>query len=245
MLSASVSAVLAKAPVLTLPSVCGVCHGWGRQRVCSTCIEHFAPVLPRCRRCALVVPSGVALCGACLLRPPPVDATMAAVDYAPPWDRLLAAFKFHDALAYRAVFARLMVEALGRSEIRAREWLVLPVPLSAQRLRERGYNQAWELARRVARQLHADADPHLLLRLRDTPHQLALPLDARASNVRGAFAVEPRRLGELRGRRVLLVDDVMTTGATTAEIAQVLRSAGVAEVAVCVLARTPPPTAGG
>ncbi len=123
----------------------------------------------------------------------------------------------------------------------ARPDLVLPVPLAPARLRERGYNQAWELARRVARRLAVGADPQLLLRIRDTAHQLALPPAARAGNVRGAFAVEPRRRAEIAGRRIAVVDDVMTTGSTAAELAQVLKQAGAAAVEIWVVARTPRP----
>jgi ComF family protein len=119
--------------------------------------------------------------------------------------------------------------------------LLLPVPLGAERQRERGYNQAWELARRLAKQLGVATDPTLLLRIRETPHQLALPPDRRAANVKGAFAVEPRRLAAVRGCSVAVVDDVMTTGATAAEIARVLANAGAAAVDVWVVARTPPP----
>jgi len=117
----------------------------------------------------------------------------------------------------------------------------VPVPLADPRLRERGFNQAWELARRVASRLGGRADAGLLVRVRDTPHQLALPPDERAGNVRGAFAVEPRRRGEIRGRTVAVVDDVMTTGSTAAEIARVLRHAGAARIEIWVVARTPRP----
>ena len=87
--------------------------------------------------------------------------------------------------------------------------------------------------------LHCPTDASLLLRIRDTPHQLAFPPAQRAGNVRAAFAVEPRRLDALRGCRVTLVDDVMTTGATVAEAARTLLQAGAAEVGVWVIARTP------
>ena len=115
------------------------------------------------------------------------------------------------------------------------------MPLSAARLRERGYNQAWELARRVARSLDVAAEAQLLLRVRETAHQLDLPPAARSGNVRGAFAVEPRRRAEVAGRRVAIVDDVMTTGSTAAELADVLKQAGAAHVDVWVVARTPRP----
>lgn len=223
------------------PSLCAVCHGWGAGRVCSDCHARFALVLPRCRRCALQVPVGVAECGACTAAPPEFDAATARVDYGFPWDRLVAAFKFQRALDLAPVLADAIVEARGAAIDAVAPALLVPVPLSAARLRERGYNQAWELARRVARRIGVRAESRLLLRIRDTPHQLDLPPDKRAGNVRGAFAVEPLRIGELRGRTVAVVDDVMTTGSTANEIARVLKHAGASRVEVWVVARTPRP----
>jgi ComF family protein len=188
------------------------------------------------------VPPGVATCGNCLVDPPAWQAAHAAVAYEAPWDRLVAAFKFEGALDLAPAFAELMCDARGALQPPP-SWL-LPVPLGAGRLRERGYNQAWELARRLGRRLDVRADAHLLLRIRDTPHQLALPRAERAANVRGAFAVEPRRVAEVRGSHVMIVDDVMTTGATAAELARVLRAAGAARVDVWVLARTARPDLG-
>ena len=221
-----------------LPSLCAVCHGWGLQRVCAACVERFARPEPRCERCALKVPAGIQVCGACLTDPPPFARTLAAVDYDYPWDGLVTHFKFHGALALAPALTQRLLAAFERGDLPA-PTLLLPVPLSTERLRERGYNQAWELARRLARALRCDADARLLLRVKDTPHQLAFPPEQRAGNVRAAFAVEPRRLAELRGRSVTLVDDVMTTGATAGEIARVLLQAGASEVAVWVVARTP------
>jgi ComF family protein len=180
------------------------------------------------------------MCGACLGEPPPYARTLASVDYDHPWDGLIAHFKFHGALDLAPALATHMLDTLERSDSPAPA-LLLPVPSSAQRLRERGYNQAWELARRLARALRCEADTRLLLRVMDTPHQLAFPPEQRANNVRGAFAVEPRRLDEISGRSVTVVDDVMTSGATVAEIARVLLQAGAREVAVWVFARTPRP----
>ncbi|HEY4065608.1 MAG TPA: ComF family protein [Burkholderiaceae bacterium] len=221
-----------------VPSLCAVCRGWGTQRVCATCVERFAMFRPRCTRCALALPEGVPVCGACLADPPPYARTLASVDYDHPWDGLIAHFKFHGALDLAPALATRMLQTLEHGGGPAPA-LLLPVPLSMQRLRERGYNQAWELARRLARACGARADTRLLLRLKDTPHQLAFPPEQRAGNVRSAFAVEPRRLNELRGRSVTVVDDVMTSGATVAEIARVLLQAGASEVAVWVFARTP------
>lgn len=224
------------------PSLCAVCHDWGDGRVCAACIERFARPRPRCLRCAVVVPEGTAECGACLAAPPPFDATLASVDYDFPWDRLITMFKFHAATDLAPTLAGLLADAPGHAD-RVPVDLVLPVPLAASRLRERGFNQAWELARRAARRLNLAAEPRLLLRLRDTPHQIALPPAERAGNVRGAFAIEPPRRSEVHGRAVAVVDDVMTTGDTLAEIARVLKQAGATHVAAWVVARTPPPGA--
>jgi ComF family protein len=229
-----------RTPSLRLPSLCAVCRGWGQGRICATCLDRFAVTVPRCTRCALPVPAAISVCGACMTTPPPFDTALARVDYAAPWDRLITSFKFHAALDLAPVFADGIVAAIGDRGTPHPD-LLLPVPLSAARLRERGYNQAWELARRVARRIGIAADARLLLRIRETSHQLALPPEARAGNVRGAFAVEPRRRHEVAGRSIAVVDDVMTTGSTLAEIARTLKQAGAAGVAVWVVARTPRP----
>ena len=224
--------------VANAPSQCAVCHDWGRQRVCALCVARFAPVLPRCRRCAIEVPAGTGLCGTCLTGPPPFERALAGVDYAHPWDGLITQFKFHSALDLAPALAQRLLDSFHHGSDSAPA-LLLPIPLSAERLRERGYNQAWELARRLASALNCRADASLLLRVKDTPHQLALAPDQRAGNVRSAFAVEPRRRAELAGATVTLVDDVMTTGATLSEAARVLLQAGAAQVHVWVVARTP------
>jgi len=175
-----------------------------------------------------------------VVSPPPFEHSTAAVDYAYPWDSLITRFKFHGALDLAPALAHCLAAAVAGGEA-PRPSLLLPVPLSTARLRERGYNQAWELARRLAPVLNCPADALLLLRVRDTPHQLAFPPGQRAGNVRAAFAIEPQRSAELRGRTVAIVDDVMTTGATAAEIARVLLQAGAAQVQVWVVARTPRP----
>ncbi|WP_119153787.1 ComF family protein [Caldimonas tepidiphila] len=221
-----------------LPGQCAVCRAWQRGRICTACAAAFGAPRPRCRRCAVGVPAGVALCGACLREPPAFDAAFAAFDYAYPWDGLVAALKFRDALDLAAPLAQQLAAALPPDAPPA--VLVVPVPLSQRRLAGRGYNQAWELARRVAGWRGVQGQARLLLRLRDTAHQLELRPDERAANVRGAFAVEPGLQPRLAGRHVALVDDVMTTGATVAEIARVLRRGGAASVQVWVVARTPP-----
>lgn len=224
------------------PNRCAVCHAGTRgaaARICDDCVTRFAPSVPRCERCALQRPEGATVCGRCLRDPPPWAQAVAACDYAYPWDGLLNALKFHDAIDLAAPLAQRLALALQRRAPSPPVELLLPVPLAAARLRERGYNQAALLSRQLARRLGLRAEPQWLLRLSDTPQQMALPRAARLTNLRGAFAVEPLALTALRDRHVALVDDVMTTGATAGELTRVLHAAGAASVQVWVVARTP------
>jgi ComF family protein len=176
------------------------------------------------------------------LRRLPAAPCRAAVDYAFPWSGLVAAFKFRSALDLAGGLAGLLTDAV-RADDAVRPALLLPVPLSAERLAERGMNQAWELARRVGASLGIPARADVLRRLIDAPHLADLPRGQRAARIRGAFGIVPGRADRLRGRRVALVDDVMTSGATVSEAARVLLASGAAEVVVWVVARTPAPDA--
>lgn len=222
-----------------IPSQCAVCRAWPAQRVCEECVRRFARPVPRCRRCAIHVLSGQPICGPCLLHPPTLSSCHAALDYAFPWSACIADFKFHDDPSWAGMLGQLMMQAPGVAEaVQQADW-ILPIPLSRHRLRERGYNQAALLARQLARdRLQLD----LLWRVQDTAAQASLTRAQRLRNLRHSFAVNPGHLGLLKDRRVLLIDDVMTTGATLHTAAQVLRQAGGArEVHACVLARTPAP----
>lgn len=223
-----------------LPSLCAVCHGWGAGRLCTPCLCRHATERPRCLRCAIDLPADAPTCGACLTAPPPFTRTLAAQDYDHPWDGLITRLKFHGALDLAPALAGLLVDAARRDGASPGS-LLLPMPLSPARLRERGYNQAWELARRLGAALGCAADARTLLRVKDGPQQATLPLERRSENVRAAFAVAPARRESIRDRHVTLVDDVMTTGATVAEAARTLLRAGAGEVSVWVVARTPRP----
>jgi len=229
------------------PTQCELCRQWTiGDALCGDCDARFATPRWRCARCALPSGMAVARCGACLgAAEPAFDAAVAAVDYGFPWDGLVRAFKFNgrvelaDTLAARLASA---VAAAGPHGLPVAE-LVLPVPLAPGRLAERGYNQAWELARRVARARGLPADDTLLLRPLETAHQTGQGRSGRAANLARAFMAEPTRRAALAGRAVALVDDVMTTGATVGAAAQELRRAGAASVQVWVFARTPAPGA--
>ncbi len=211
---------------------CFLCRGSASDVLCAAC-EADLPALPapRCPRCALPSPRGEA-CGRCLARPPAYDGTVAALAYAFPADALVHALKFAGELALAPVLGAHLERALAAS---APVTYVAPVPLSPRRLRERGFNQALEIARALSPR--GALAPTLLERSRETAPQFELPWSERQRNVRGAFQVAR----DVAGASVALVDDVMTTGATLDEIAATLKRAGAARVVNWVVARTPAP----
>ena len=212
---------------------CYVCRGAARAQVCAACVDdlpyHRNAVCPRC---ALASPGG-AVCGRCLAHPPHYDATVAALEYRFPADTLVQALKFGGELALAPFFASILASSIQDEKV----GLVVPVPLSNRRLRKRGYNQAVEIARPLARAARVSMDALVLTRTRDTAAQAELPYAERVKNVRGAFYCS-RALPNIS---VAVVDDVMTTGATLDEIAATLKRAGAARVVNWVVARTPPP----
>jgi ComF family protein len=221
---------------IALPTPCAVCEMWAASRVCEPCRERHAAFVPRCRQCGLRTPQGVARCGACVTEPPAFAHCIAAVDYAFPWSGLINRFKFREGVDVLPALAGLMTDAV-QGQALDRPTLVLPMPLFETRLRERGMNQAWELARRVAKAMTLPTNTSALHRVIDTPHLADLPRAERARSIRGAFLV--RDASVLQGQRIALVDDVLTTGATAGEATRTLLAAGAKEVQVWVLARTP------
>jgi ComF family protein len=217
------------------PSRCALCGAWPAEALCEACVTRFAQPQARCLQCALPVPAGVSTCGACLREPPPLDACFAAVPYAYPWSGLVGRFKFEGEPGWAGALARLIEAVPGVPEALRAADVVVPMPLAPTRLAERGFNQALQLARELA---PAKTDARLLLRLRNTAVQTSLERLERAKNVKGAFGVEPLRVAEMRGRDVVVVDDVMTSGASLHAAALALRSAGAARVSAIVFART-------
>lgn len=207
-------------------STCEVCGRWPARPVCDPCLRHFAPVGP----------------GGLLARDGAVSALVAAVDYGYPWDRLIARFKFSGECGLAPALACLLGAADGLDHLVARCDHVVPIPLSTDRLVQRGYNQSWELARRLCLshpRLKGKGLPQALTRRGGRPDQHTLGRRERLHNLDQAFAVAPHALATLRNAHVLLVDDVVTTGATLDSAARTLLAAGVATVSAAVLARTP------
>ncbi|HEU5178951.1 MAG TPA: ComF family protein [Burkholderiales bacterium] len=208
---------------------CYLCRGAAQDLLCSACDADLPRLAgPRCPRCALDSPRGE-LCGRCLAEPPQYDATVAALAYEFPADALVHALKFRGELA----LAEYLAGILGRCLADAHVDSVIAVPLSAGRLRDRGYNQSVEIARAL---YPKKLDLELCVRERDTPAQMDLPYAERRRNVRGAF----RCTRAILGGSVAVVDDVMTTGETLNEVASVLKKAGAARVVNWVVARTFP-----
>jgi ComF family protein len=224
-----------------LPPRCLGCGGSVEQQgtLCTDCwlgIEFLAP--PCCACCGLPFEYDLApdaLCGACAAQPPAYERARAVMRYGDVSKRLLLGFKHADrtdgAPAYGAWLARSGAELIDRADV------IAPVPLHRIRLFNRRYNQSALLAAAVARASGLPVVPDLLLRRRNTPSQGRLSISQRWRNVTGAFAVNPARRAALEGARVLLIDDVMTTGATVEICSRTLRRGGARAVDVLVLAR--------
>jgi ComF family protein len=222
-----------------LPLRCLLCGGRGARGrdLCGGCARDMPRNDVCCPRCALPLKTPAPLCGECLEREPPFASAWVPFRYAHPLDLLEARFKFRGDLAAGRVLAELMIECAA-VDAPARPELIVAVPLHVSRLRERGYNQAFELAKPIARSLGVPVDRAGLTRIRATPAQTGLDAASRRRNLRGAFAASPQATVP---QHVALFDDVMTTGATVRECARALRRAGVARVDVWALARAPQP----
>lgn len=236
-------ALLAHLPAL-IPSSCALCAGAAAQALCRPCRAQFfpAPAVHRCDCCALPSQNGLR-CGACLRDPPAFDATIAAADYIAPVDQLVLQLKFGTRLALAPLFGSTLLDAIvarGNSAA-ALPTILAPVPLSAQRLSQRGFNQALEIARPLARSLGIPLFAQLAERVRETRAQAELPLRERQHNVRAAFDLRHQSIDQIPGQHIGIVDDVMTTGATLNELARILKSFGAVRVTNLVFARTLPP----
>lgn len=213
-----------------LPCTCLLCGaGSGNAPLCRPCQQDLPP-LPACHcpSCLERTTHGER-CGACQIAAPHFDRVMALHSYAFPVDHLVQQLKYAASLAlarhWGLQLAGLLSGASGR---------VVPLPLHPQRLAERGYNQSLEIARVIAGELALPLDRHSLIKIRATRPQAELALKARRENLKGAFECKT----DLTGAHVLLVDDVLTTGATLNEAARTLKLHGAGKVWACVIART-------
>lgn len=220
--------ILCREPVSEPDSLCPAC--WSELQFIDGAV---------CARCGLpfdVDPGEDTLCGSCIAHPPHFDRGRAILRYDDNSKKPILALKHSDRLDLVPAFGR-WLERSGQPFFAACD-MIVPVPLHRMRLWKRRYNQSAEIARAVARLTGIALAPLVLERLRHTPSQGTMPsAKARRRNVRGAFAVPKVRRDEVRSRSILLVDDVLTTGATADACARALKRAGAKSVFVLALAR--------
>jgi ComF family protein len=214
-----------------LPQDCLLCASpSGNTLLCPACVAEL-PRLPQpaCPRCALPSPQGET-CGRCQRHPPHYDRLIACHPYSFPVDRLIQRLKYGHQLALAAWFGEQLAARCATLSFDR----IVPMPLHPARLAERGFNQATEISRALASLRALDIDNRFCERVRTTKPQEGLTLRERRRNLQNAFACNT----DLSGQHVLLVDDVVTTGASINECARTLRLHGAAEITVLAVART-------
>ena len=209
--------------------------------ICMACETDLPWLGEHCQTCALPLPSAGLTCGQCLQQPPAFEQVTAPWIYSFPIDSLITRFKHSARWPFGRLLGELFSEFLRHrfDDDLNRPDALLPVPLAAKRLRQRGFNQATLLARWLSTGLDIPCEENLLVRIQDTSAQQDLKAEARKKNLRCAFALTPG--AAVKGRHLALVDDVLTTGATAHALARLLMAAGAARVDVYCLARTPKP----
>jgi len=217
--------------------LCADRHG-GEYGLCNSCLQnlpwHHAATCPQC-----ALPSDSAICGSCLAAPPSFDSTRALFSYDYPLDRLLQHYKYKESLHLADTFSSLFIHRLLDTGLAGSGIdLIMPMPMHNERLKQRGFNQALEIARLISRQTNIKLDYTACRRTKLTPPQASLPLKERIKNIRGVFQCNKN----MQGLNIALVDDVMTTGASLNELAKTLKQAGAAHVECWVIARTLPRT---
>lgn len=232
-----------KAQFVVFPPVCllcGVTAGGANgdasllgMDLCAACHADLPRIIHACRQCALPVDAATenAVCGQCLQQPPPFNRSVSLFRYQPPVDSLIQQLKFNSRLPNARLLGHLLAHSVR--DLPQRPQALLPVPLHKSRMRERGFNQALEIARPVARSLGLPLLTQTCKRTRPTPSQTELSADQRRKNVKGIFEVTQ----PIDVSHVVIIDDVMTTGQTVGELAKTLRKAGVQQVDVWVCAR--------
>ena len=219
-----------------LPPTCILCgnSGFNGFDICDFCYRRLHRNNLCCYRCAeifAIAPASPALCGRCLSSQPAFDETYAPFIYQDEIRHLITSLKFAAHYKNARLLGLLMAEHLKHTAQKPE--LIVPIPLHKARYRQRGFNQAFEIAKTVSKELRIPLDPISCLRHRDTPHQTDLTAKQRRKNIKNAFAI----IKPIHAQHVAVLDDVMTTGSTAHELAYILKKAGVSRVDVWVCAR--------
>ncbi len=227
-------AVARELPRRVFPPVCLLCSAPGdnHQDLCRSCKKDLPTIDHACRCCAIPLPDKtIELCGQCLQSPPPQHRCRAPFRYDFPIDGLIKQLKFQGRLPPALLLGQLFLEHLPENHL---PQALIPIPLHPHRLRQRGFNQAMELARPMAHYLNIPLLPDSLRKIIDTPPQSRLSAQNRQISLQQAFTVH----GTIPYEHVALVDDVITTGSTIQAAGNTLLSAGVKTLQVWVIART-------
>lgn len=222
---------------LIYPPHCLVCGRDGDDYLCAECIEKIDTIeAPYCRKCG--IPGGPEdfYCLDCRIREYEFEQACSAGTYDGVLRQAIHALKYDLHLVMAAPLADVMARCFYRTYFARRVDLVIPVPIHRSRMVDRGFNQSAELARRFCAGVGLPIEANILVKRRRTKHQVDLPQDQRAVNVEGVFAIRDR--AKVAGKRILLVDDVFTTGSTINEAAKTLRAAGASEILAYTLARS-------
>lgn len=211
--------------------------------LCQACLNDL-PWLPvsSCPQCGLSANGQI--CGQCISSPPDFDVTHAVFLYAYPIDAMIQRYKYNETLSLSHTFGQLISEKIGLINNFGDIDLIIPMPMHPTRLKQRGFNQAHEIAKVLNKHLCKNKSDKLdyksVTRQTLTPPQASLPLKERVKNIKGAFKVYPQKPSQFEKKKIAIVDDVMTTGASLNELAKTLKQAGATHVECWVIARTLP-----
>lgn len=208
--------------------LCGICSD--DQPLCRDCASELPQIGPACPRCALPTPH-YQLCGQCLSQPPEQHSSISIYQYKDPVDRLIVDLKFNDKLYLTQFFAERMAEVIKDKPLPE---LLIPIPLHPNKLKQRGYNQSYELAKALSELLLIPCSNNFLERVIDTKPQSSMPYKERKKNIQHAF----QSTASSTFKHIALIDDVLTTGHTANAAAKTLRLAGVSRIEVWTIART-------
>jgi ComF family protein len=222
-----------------LPYTCILCHGKSDRQLdlCSHCERELPFIKHACPRCGIEMEINTQICGNCLKNPPPFDDTVTLFHYENPISKIIMDLKFQQKLVNAKILGELMAKHLNylfANNNYPKPDCIIPVPLSAKRLRERGFNQALEIAKPIAKHLNIPIDINNCKRTRHTEAQAIIPANKRKSNIKNAFKI----IKTINAKHVAIVDDVVTTGNTVIELSKTLQQAGIERISIWCCART-------
>ena len=203
--------------------------------LCTKCIKDLPRHAHACERCGELLVANQKICGSCLKNPPPFASTFALFHYQKPVDHLITSLKFGHNLIYAKILGELLTQFLQQKYFeKSKPEIIIPVPLHKNRLCERGFNQALEIARPISKHLNIPINQFYCERIKNTEAQSELSFNERGKNIKNAFAITQSK----KYKHIAIIDDVMTTGNTVTELSKILRATGVEKIDIWCCART-------